>query len=241
VSFSEKSNPPPPPKHLMDEDHIHILRLSIQHRDAYGRDTDKAFFQKIALLFMEATGKKHQTLGRAVNDMIKARRRYLTGLHDSGEEVSTTSYTQAIDQWIGIVDERKALKQERKNAQGMKDQETKASLDWRANSLKLFSQRNQSSKRNISSLRQIPSPKMMILHLFQNLPHPPSHLLHQNIRDSGKARHQDRIFKKTFIDLWMLMRSMIVTFKLQVVHHWRIRLSRLRVRLMIWKRALIIF
>ena len=61
VPSFKQSNPPSPlsPKRLTDEDRIHILQLSIQHRDAYGRDTDKAFFQKIAYLFAEATGEKH--------------------------------------------------------------------------------------------------------------------------------------------------------------------------------------
>ena len=143
------SYPPPPssPKRLTDEDRIHIFRLSIQHSDAYGRDTDKAFFQKIACLFEEATGKKHQTLNRAVNDMVKARRKHLAQLHDSGEEDPVSSYSQTIDEWITVVDERKALEQGCKEAQGLKDQETKASLDWRENSLRLFSQKNQYNKR----------------------------------------------------------------------------------------------
>ena len=104
-----------PSQRLTDENRIHILRLCLQHRDAYGRDTDKAFFQKIANLLKEATGKKHQTLGRAVKDMVKTRREYLTGLHDSEEEIPTSSYIQAIDEWIGVVDERKALKQQQKD------------------------------------------------------------------------------------------------------------------------------
>src|SRR5207248_11741163 len=118
-----------------------------KYRDAYGRDTNKAFFEKIACLFEEATGKKHLTLKRAVNDMVKARQKSLAELHDSGEEDPTSSYSQVINEWITVVDERKALEQGRKEAQGLKDQETRASLDWRENSLRLFSQRNQYNKR----------------------------------------------------------------------------------------------
>ena len=58
-------------KHLTDEDSTHILHFFIQHQDAYERDTDKIFFQKIVLLFMKTTDKKHQTLRQAVNVMIK--------------------------------------------------------------------------------------------------------------------------------------------------------------------------
>ena len=61
--------------------------------------------------------------------MIKARRRYLAELHESEKEASTSSYIQTIDEQIEIVNERKTLKQEQKNAQEMKNQETKASLD----------------------------------------------------------------------------------------------------------------
>jgi hypothetical protein len=150
VPSSKRSNPPSPPpppppsppKRLTNEDHTHILRLSIQHRDAYGRDTDKAFFQKITCLFAEATGKNHQIVGQAVNDMIKTRQKYLAGLHDSGEEASISSYTQAINKWIKIVNEHKTLKQEQKNTQEIKNQETEALLNWHTNSLKLFSERD---------------------------------------------------------------------------------------------------
>ena len=70
---------------------------------------------------------------------------YILGWGSYKDPVS--SYSQTIDEWITIVDERKVLEQGRKEAQGLKDQETKASLDWRENSLRLFSQRNQYNKR----------------------------------------------------------------------------------------------
>ena len=57
-------------KHLMDDDHLHILWLAIQAGDSYGHGTNKSFWQRIASSFEAATGKCHTTLAWAVNEDI---------------------------------------------------------------------------------------------------------------------------------------------------------------------------
>jgi hypothetical protein len=129
-------------KELTKNDQIHVLRLAIQAGDAYGHGTDKAFWQKITNAFEAATGRTHQSLARAVNNIVKARRKYLAE-NNSGEEDKATSYTDAVDDWISIMDARKALNEARKEAQGNKERESKASLAWRDRNMKLWSDRDE--------------------------------------------------------------------------------------------------
>jgi hypothetical protein len=107
-----------PGKHLMDDDWLLIFRLAIQAGDSWGHCTKKVFWQNITNSFEAATGKWHTTLSRAVDDIVKARRKYLAE-NDSGEEDEATSYTDAIDGWISIVGDQKELEQVRKDAQGV--------------------------------------------------------------------------------------------------------------------------
>jgi hypothetical protein len=82
-------------------------------------------------------------LARAIDDIVKARRKYLAELKDSGEEDKATSYTNAIDEWISIVDGRKALEKSRKDLQGTREGETKESLQWRDDSMRLWLDKTQ--------------------------------------------------------------------------------------------------
>ena len=132
----------PNTRQLTKDDHIHILRLAIGHGDAWGHGTNAAFWTKIANLFEKTTGKKHKTLGRAVDQLVKARRKAIEE-EDSGENELQCSYTDAVDDWISIVDNHKALVAARKEAQGRKDQETEDSNKWRNDSLRLFVDRDE--------------------------------------------------------------------------------------------------
>ena len=53
------------------------------------------------------------------------------------------SYTDVIDEWISIVDARKALEAARKEAQGMHDSETQESLNWHNNQFSLWLDKSQ--------------------------------------------------------------------------------------------------
>lgn len=53
-------------------------------------------------------------------DFVKARRLVLAKPEESGETEGESSYTNAIDGWISILDNRKALDKARKEAQGQK-------------------------------------------------------------------------------------------------------------------------
>ena len=142
------ANPLPrgsPGKHLTDDDRLHILRLAIQAGDSWGHCTKKVFWQNIANSFEAATSKRHTTLSRAVDDIVKARRKYLAK-NDSGEEDKATSYSDAIDDWISIVDDRKALEQAQKDAQGIRDGESQQSIKWREDGLKLWADKTQLAK-----------------------------------------------------------------------------------------------
>ena len=87
-------------------------------------------------------GKKHKTLGQAVDQIVKARRKAIEK-EESGESELQCSYTDAVDDWISIVDNHKELVTARKEAQGRKDQETEGSNKWRNNSLRLFVDRDE--------------------------------------------------------------------------------------------------
>jgi hypothetical protein len=87
----------------MKNDQIHIFWLAIQVRDAYGHGTDKAFWQKITNVFEIVIGRTHQSLTQAVNNIIKAWCKYLTE-NNSKEEDKATSYTNAVDDWISIME-----------------------------------------------------------------------------------------------------------------------------------------
>ena len=95
---SQASQAPVSPntRQLTKDDHIHILRLAISHGDAWGHGTNAAFWTKIADLFEKTTGKKHKTLGRAVDQLVKARRKAIEE-EDSGENELQCSYTNAVD------------------------------------------------------------------------------------------------------------------------------------------------
>jgi hypothetical protein len=60
-----------------------------------------------------------------------------------GEEDKATSYTDAVDDWISIIEARKAFNEARKEAQGNKDRESKASLACRDQNMRLWSDRNE--------------------------------------------------------------------------------------------------
>jgi hypothetical protein len=141
ITFGQASlEPQSPSKELTKNDYIHILWLAIQARDAYGHGTDKSFWEKIANAFEAATGKKYRSLGQAVNNIVKARHKYLTE-NNSGEEDKATSYT--VDDWISIIEAQKALNEARKEAQGNKDRKSKVSLAWQDQNMRLWSDRNE--------------------------------------------------------------------------------------------------
>jgi hypothetical protein len=54
-----------------------------------------------------------------------------------------TSYTNAIDQWISIVDAQKALEKARKEEQGTRDGETQDSLNWCDSQFRLWSDKKE--------------------------------------------------------------------------------------------------
>jgi hypothetical protein len=122
------------PKHLTDNERLILLRLAIQSRDLYGHVSSKSFWRSVSRSFKEHIGREHGTLARTVATMVKARQAALAE-DPSGEEARSTSYTDAIDEWISIVDEQKAVEQARKDAQGTRDGETQESLAWRAGAL----------------------------------------------------------------------------------------------------------
>lgn len=130
------------PKNLTNDDRLIIFWLAIRAGDAYGHMTNKAFWEKVANGFKEATGKEHGTIGRAVEDMTKARRKALAE-DKTGAEENVTSLTDAIDQWIDIVDARKELENERQEAQGVRDAETQESINWRNAQLMLWIDKTQ--------------------------------------------------------------------------------------------------
>jgi hypothetical protein len=121
---------------------LHILRLAIQNGDAYGHGTLTSFWDKIGKAFEATTGKKHKTLSRAIDHIVKARRKFLDSDNDSGEQRAQTSYTDAIDEWISIVDSKKELEKARKEAQGEKDRESAVSQAWLNDSMALWTRRN---------------------------------------------------------------------------------------------------
>lgn len=130
------------PKHLSEEDRTIIFRLAVKAGDVYGRISNKLFWEKVASSFKEATGKEHTTLARATQEIVKARRETLAQ-ERTGEEDPPTSLTDAIDKWISIVDARNNLEQARREAQGTRDSETQASIDWRNRQLLNFSDKSQ--------------------------------------------------------------------------------------------------
>ena len=130
-----------------------IFFVFVYNIEMHMRDTDKIFFQKIDFLFTKITDKKYQTLKWAVNNIIKIQWKYLTEFHNSKKKASKSSYIQIIDEWIKIVDEWKTLKQEQKNVQELKNQKTETLLNWHANNLKLFFQKNQFNKRKYQQFK----------------------------------------------------------------------------------------
>lgn len=118
------------PKNLTEEERLIILRLAIQAKEAYGHGRNTTFWKNISKDFERDTGKKHATLSRTVTSMVKARLKALAE-DPSREEARETSYTNAIDEWISVVEEQEAIEKERKDAQGTRDAESQFALEWR--------------------------------------------------------------------------------------------------------------
>jgi hypothetical protein len=78
---------------------------------------------------------------------------------ESSENDFESSYAMAIDGWISILDNHKAVLDARKEAQGLKDRETEESDNWRNNQLRLLTDRNEPAwiarKRKASQLSQL--------------------------------------------------------------------------------------
>jgi hypothetical protein len=97
------------------------------------------FWKDIAKEISKQTNQPPRTnLSRNVTVIIKDRKEFLESLASS-EEDSPTSYTDAIDAWIGVVDAYQQEKEDFSEAQGRIDSETAVSNQWRANQLSRYS------------------------------------------------------------------------------------------------------
>jgi hypothetical protein len=85
------------------------------------------FWQNIAASFEAASSKKHTTLYRAIDDIVKAQYKFLAE-YNSGKESKATSFTDTVDNWISILDNRKVLEQARKNAKSLRDSKSQESI-----------------------------------------------------------------------------------------------------------------
>jgi hypothetical protein len=144
-----------------ETDKTALLRICLQKQALYGKIAMKAFYTGVGEAFKAYTGAKdHQTLQRAVNRWAKERREYLLAI-GSGEEPVTSSYTQAIDDWIEVLDAYKSLQAERKEAKGEVDKETEKSIQWRQNQFATFLQKTtfESEDESVTTLSSSPSPE----------------------------------------------------------------------------------
>ena len=113
---------------LLVNDHIQILHIAIQYGNAYRHGTLKMFWARVAKEFEKNTGKQHKTLQQAVDRLVKDRWEALEK-DKSGENDFESSYSMAINEWISIVDNHKAVLKARKDAAGQIDQDA-ANADW---------------------------------------------------------------------------------------------------------------
>lgn len=127
---------------MTDDGMLFVVRLCVQGQAAYGHQTDRMFWRSIAKRLYEARGKEHQTFGRAVAKLVRERRDAVA-LLGSGEQDGRSSLTDALDDWIAVVDSRKAVKQARLDAQGTADGDSATSAAWRQASLALWSDKTQ--------------------------------------------------------------------------------------------------
>src|SRR6266536_746374 len=129
-------------KILLESDKTKLLRICKRREGEYGRIPDSRFWKKVATEYAQLTGgEPHTTLSRTVNGWIKTRK--LEKEEETGEQDPLTSYIQAIDEWIEVIDARQATKDREKEHQGQADRETETSLRWRENQFNTLRQKNQ--------------------------------------------------------------------------------------------------
>ena len=110
-----------------------LLRIAYRYRDKWGKISNLKFWDIVATeIATQTSTPKKQHIGRNVNTMIKARREELLAI-GSGEQPAMTSYSEAIDVWIEVVDVHNDERALIKEVKGKKDSESQLSSVWRAN------------------------------------------------------------------------------------------------------------
>ena len=137
-----------------ESDKITLLHTAYRFKDLYGRITMGKFWNMVAKEVSKLTGyPPRKNLSRNVTAMVKARRDFLETL-ESGEQDPQSSYTEAIDAWIGVVDAYQDMKNAEADAQGQLNSETQASTQWRLNQFLTFSDKTTLAISNRGKKRQ---------------------------------------------------------------------------------------
>jgi hypothetical protein len=124
---------------ITEGDKLLLLRIAYKFRELYGRITMGKFWTTVAKELSKQTGyPERKNLSRNVTLMIKQRKDFLEAL-ESGEQDSPSSYTEALDSWISVVDAYRERKDEEADAQGRLAGESEASKQWRLNQLSRYS------------------------------------------------------------------------------------------------------
>lgn len=103
--------------------------------------------------FEEKTGKKRVALSQAVKRLCNTRKKEIENL-ETGEEDENNSWTQTIDEWISIHEARLAKAAERKEAQGIADEESASSLRWRQAQLGAISNKKELRRLALSNEKE---------------------------------------------------------------------------------------
>ena len=128
------------PKITQESDKTTVLRLCKKREGEYGRIPNVRFWKKIAIDYCNLKGgDPHSSLSRVVTGWVKTRRAEKE--EETGEQDPPSSYIQAIDEWIEVLDTRKATEERQREYQGHLDQETETSLRWRENQFNSFKEK----------------------------------------------------------------------------------------------------
>jgi hypothetical protein len=121
-----------------------ILRIAISKQHLWGKVSKKSFWSKVAQEISAKTSlPEHKSLSRAVSSWVKERRQFLKEL-ESGEQDTESSYTEAIDTWISVLDSAQEEQDVIKSLTGQAEAETQQSLDWRDQQFQLFNNKKRS-------------------------------------------------------------------------------------------------
>jgi hypothetical protein len=124
-----------------------VLRLCLSKQEIFSHSSISltAFWKTIGEEFKASSGiTPPQTLSRTITTWVKERRDWLE-LHDSGEQDNKSSYEDALDDWIIVLNTKEASKQELRELQGQKDKDTQDSLAWRERQFQVFSRKRECS------------------------------------------------------------------------------------------------